>query len=171
VSRKARVSRKQRRSFTRAFKLAAVQRMASTESIVGLADELGVQRRLLYSWRDHLQTGGSAALRRAGRPPRADAAAIEAPIAPADVSDPAEARRRIEELERKIGQQQLELDFFRAALRHVKEPRPQRPSVPMKVRHPTPGNLHLWARKDDLAYAHAPDRQRRGDRRRQERRP
>ncbi len=112
-----------------------------------------------------------AALRRAGRPPRADAAAIEAPIAPADVSDPAEARRRIEELERKIGQQQLELDFFRAALRHVKEPRPQRPSVPMKVRHPTPGNLHLWARKDDLAYAHAPDRQRRGDRRRQERRP
>jgi hypothetical protein len=27
-------------------------------------------------------------------------------------------------LERKIGQQQLELDFFRAALRHVREQRP-----------------------------------------------
>ena len=35
--------------------------------------------------------------------------------------DPAAAARRIAELERKIGQQQLELDFFRAALRHVRE--------------------------------------------------
>jgi transposase len=30
------------------------------------------------------------------------------------------ARRRIAELERKIGQQQLELDFFRQALRQVR---------------------------------------------------
>jgi uncharacterized coiled-coil protein SlyX len=44
-------------------------------------------------------------------------------MAPIDVGDPASAERRIEELERKIGQQQLELDFFRAALRHVREQR------------------------------------------------
>jgi hypothetical protein len=31
------------------------------------------------------------------------------------------AARRIADLERKIGQQQLELDFFRVALRHVRE--------------------------------------------------
>jgi transposase len=126
VSKKVSVRRQPRRSFTQAFKLAAVQRMATTESIVGLADELGVQRRMLYSWRDHLQAGGAAALRRAGRPSRGDAAAIEASAAPADLTDPAEARRRIEELERKVGQQQLELDFFRAALRHVKEQRPRK---------------------------------------------
>ena len=36
------------------------------------------------------------------------------------VHDPAAAARQIAELERKIGQQQLELDFFRAALRHVR---------------------------------------------------
>jgi hypothetical protein len=30
---------------------------------------------------------------------------------------------RIDELERKIGQQLLDLDFFRAALRHVREQR------------------------------------------------
>ena len=42
---------------------------------------------------------------------------------PVDVTDPVEAGRRIEELERKIGQQQLDLDFFRAALRHVRERR------------------------------------------------
>lgn len=32
----------------------------------------------------------------------------------------AKARRRIVELERKIGQQQVELDFFQEALRHVR---------------------------------------------------
>ena len=125
MSKKVSVRRKPRRSFTQAFKLAAVQRMATTESIVGLADELGVQCRMLYNWRNHLQAGGAAALRRAGRPSRGDAAAIEAPAAPADLTDTAAARRRIEELERKVGQQQLELDFFRAALRHVKEQRPR----------------------------------------------
>jgi hypothetical protein len=30
------------------------------------------------------------------------------------------ARRRIEQLERKVAQQELDLDFFRQALRHVK---------------------------------------------------
>jgi transposase len=34
----------------------------------------------------------------------------------------------------------------------------------MKVRHQTPGNLDLRARKDDLAHAHAPDRDRRSGR-------
>jgi transposase len=37
--------------------------------------------------------------------------------------DAARAQRRITELERKVGQQALELDFFRAALRHVREQR------------------------------------------------
>ena len=126
MSRKVKVRRKPRRSFTQGFKLAAVRRMASTESIVGLAEELGVQRRLLYSWREHFQAGGVAALRRAGRPSRDATAAAEAPVAAADLIDPAAARRRIEELERKIGQQQVELDFFRAALRHVEEQRPKK---------------------------------------------
>ena len=33
------------------------------------------------------------------------------------------ARKRIAELERKVGQQQLDLDFFQRALRHVGAPR------------------------------------------------
>jgi hypothetical protein len=37
--------------------------------------------------------------------------------------DAVAAARRIAELEQKIGQQQLDLDFFRAALRHVGAPR------------------------------------------------
>jgi transposase len=117
------VPRQKRRSFTQAFKEAAVARMATADSIRGLARELNVEQRMLYHWRDRFQTGGSEGLRRVGRPSRIDAPAIEAAPSPVDVTDPAEARRRIEELERKIGQQQLELDFFRAALRHVREAR------------------------------------------------
>jgi transposase len=117
------VPRKKRRSFTQAFKQSAVERMATTESIRGLARELDVEQRLLYHWRDQFQSGGVEGLRRVGRPSRPTAAVIESPPAPVDLTDPAEARRRIEELERKIGQQQLDLDFFRTALRHVREPR------------------------------------------------
>lgn len=113
--------RKKRRSFTQGFKQSVVARMATTESIRGLAAELNVDSRLLYLWRDRFQTGGQDALRRAGRPLRLDTAASEAVPAPIEVTDPAEAQRRIGELERKIGQQQLELDFFRAALRRVRD--------------------------------------------------
>ena len=120
------MARRKRRSFTQAFKQSAVARMASAESIEGLATELNVGSGMLYRWQKQFQTGGLEALRRVGRPSRLDAAAIEAMAVPADVTDPAEARKRIEELERKIGQQQLDLDFFRAALRHVREQRPNK---------------------------------------------
>lgn len=118
--------RKKRRSFTQAFKQSAVARMATTDSVRGLAAELNVEQRMLYHWRDRFQTGGVEALRRIGRPSRSEALETEASRVPLDVTDPSEAQRRIDELERKIGQQQLELDFFRAALRHVKDQRPRK---------------------------------------------
>jgi hypothetical protein len=46
------------------------------------------------------------------------------------------SRKRIAELERKIGQQQVELDFVRRAVRHVGEAR--RPSDGPGVRASTP---------------------------------
>jgi hypothetical protein len=42
------------------------------------------------------------------------------PLRSALLNDGVAARRRIAELERKIGEQQGDLDFFRQALRHVK---------------------------------------------------
>ena len=113
--------KRKRRSFTQAFKQSAVGRMASTESIRGLAAELNVDSRMLYHWREQFQAGGGEALRRVGRPRRTLPAANEATAAPIDPGDPVASGRRIEELERKIGQQQLELDFFRAALRRVRD--------------------------------------------------
>jgi transposase len=117
------VARKKRRSFTQAFKQSVVARMASADSIRGLAAELNVDSRMLYHWRDQFQTGGLDGLRRVGRPPRLDTAKIETVPSPINVTDPGEVRKLIDELQRKIGQQQLELDFFRAALRHVREQR------------------------------------------------
>ena len=111
--------KKKRRSFTREFKLSVLARMQQAESIVGLAQELKLERKLLYCWRDKYAAGGSENLRRAGRPSATGAAGCEPPGEPAahTVSD---AQQRIAELERKIGQQQLEVDFFRAALQQVR---------------------------------------------------
>jgi transposase len=115
-------NKRRRRSFTREFKLATLARMKETENIVALADELGLERKLLYCWRDKYEAGGAENLRRAGRPAAADAAELNQPGEPAahTVTD---AQQRIAELEKKIGQQELELDFFRAALRQVRERR------------------------------------------------
>jgi transposase len=116
------VSRRRRRSFTRDFKLSVLKRMAETDSISHLARELGVERRLLYFWRDAYEAGGAAGLRRAGRPSREEVAEV-ALMEPDPAAAPAAPERRIAELERKIGEQQVALDFLRAALRHVREQR------------------------------------------------
>ena len=118
---KQKPDKKKRRSFTRAFKLSVLARMKQTESIVGLAQELGLERKLLYCWRDQYEAGGSENLRRAGRPSRASSTERSQPDA--SPPPPADAQQRIAELERALGRQQMELDFFRAALRHVREPR------------------------------------------------
>ena len=114
------MTQKEARVFSREMKLAALNRMFSGENVSALARELRLRRKLLYAWRDQFRSGGPDALRTRGRPrtvPPVSPATI-APVAPA-VDDLAKAKRRIAELERKIGQQQLELDFFQQALRQV----------------------------------------------------
>jgi transposase len=120
------VPRRKRRSFTQAFKQSVVARMASTDSIRGLAAELSINSRSLYHWRARFETGGLEALRRLGRPSRHDTAEAEPPPAPVDVTDLAQAQRQIGELQRKIGRHQLELDFFRTALQRVRERQPKK---------------------------------------------
>jgi transposase len=112
------------RIFSRELKLSVIRRMLAGESVSALARELQVGRKDLHVWRDRFRAGGAAALRGRGRPPKVVAPAAVASWAVPD--DLATAQRRIAELERKIGQQQLELDFFQRALRQVSEPR--RPS-------------------------------------------
>ena len=114
-----RLAKQKRRSFTREFKLSVLARMKETESIVGLARELGLERKLLYCWRDKYEAGGAEHLRRAGRPSAASSAERAQPGEPAAHSV-VDAQQRIAELERTIGRQQMELDFFRAALQQVR---------------------------------------------------
>ena len=110
--------KRKRRSFTQAFKLSVLDRMERCENITTLAAELGIERRMLYWWRDKYRSGGSEALRRAGRPTRLEALARQSAI-PSDPPDLAAAHARIADLERELGRRASELDFFRAALRRV----------------------------------------------------
>jgi len=111
---------KKARDFSREMKLAAVRRMMAGESVGALAREFKLRRHLLYLWRDHFRAGGPSALRTRGRPRKSEALANASVVATDDLSL---ARQRIAELERKVGQQHLELDFFRQALRQVEAKR------------------------------------------------
>lgn len=119
------MSKKPIRLFSREFKHEAVRRLLAGENVSALARELTVQRNDLYVWRDRFRLGGADALRGPGRPRKAEAVVKVATGDPA-ASQLDAAHQRIAALERKIGQQQLELDFFRQALRQVKGAR--RPS-------------------------------------------
>lgn len=123
--------------YSREFKLAALARMAAGENVSALARELGVLRKCLYQWQERFRAGGAVALRSRGRPTKTELLAMRTgetvpvvvgPVMPAAAppDELAQAQRRIAELERKIGQQDLELDFFQRALRHVEGTR--RPS-------------------------------------------
>ena len=108
--------------WTREFKLRAISRMDGAVDIKALAEELGVRRELMYLWRRKFLAGGAEALQPIGRPLNI-ARGFDEGLAPSSRPTEGTERRRIEELERKIGQQQQDLDFFRAALRQVRETR------------------------------------------------
>jgi transposase-like protein len=103
-------------------KRAAVGRVLQGEAVSTVARSIGVDRKRLYEWRDKYQVGGAEAVRRAGRPGKAEALHAQARARSRD--ELSAAHRRIAELERKIGEQQVDLDFFRRALRHIEEGRP-----------------------------------------------
>ena len=109
---------KKSRIFSRDYKLKAVQRILAGESPAALSKELKVLRKLLYEWKDAYQCGGVAALRTPGRPRKGEM--LGPPPKPrTERAELLQARERISELERKVGKQQLEIDFFAEALRRA----------------------------------------------------
>ena len=114
------MSTRKRRVFSREFKLSAVERLLAGETTAALSKELRISRGHLYQWCMHYRRGGPQALRPAHRPYKISSAAeIDPAVKAQRVADLSTARKRITALERKIGQQQLELDFFQQALRQV----------------------------------------------------
>jgi len=95
-----------RRQFTKEFKLAAVRRLEAGVSIGEAARALEVNPNVLHRWRREFRQGPGNVFPGNGKQRWSEG--------------------RIAELERKVGQQLLELDFFQKALRQVGKAR--RPS-------------------------------------------
>src|SRR5579872_2695216 len=105
------------RVFSWEFKVRVVQRMLDGESVTALHHELQIKRSVLYRWRHAYRKEGVVGLQRPqGRPP-----GVPNPPRPAGEPEGVAAARRIAELERKVGQQALDLDFFRRAFKRVNE--------------------------------------------------
>ncbi len=111
--------RGQWRKYEPEFKRQAVDRMLAGESPTAVARELGIRCKFLYQWRD--QGWGTLA--------QAVALETAAESGPGEeatpVSEQEGLRKKVAALERLVGQQAAELDFFAAALRNIGAPDPK----------------------------------------------
>jgi transposase len=104
------MSKRSLRVFSREFKHRTVLRLEKGERVAAVAEEAEVKPQLLYDWRAAYRAMGVAGLsRKRGRKPgwRRNQASASSP----------KPRARIAELERLVGRQQVDLHFFREALR------------------------------------------------------
>jgi transposase-like protein len=92
--------------YPKAFKQRAVERLNQCENIVALSQELGVSRRLLYTWREKLEP-------------------VESGNGPPATSRESTLRHEVSRLKRVLAEKVLEVDFFKGAL-HTVEARRQR---------------------------------------------
>ena len=110
-----------RRRFTREFKIAAVRRVLEGEGVGGVARDLDINFRVLWGWKKRVIEKGEEYLHELGRPKQR----LEARASDGLVED-ARQRRRVAELERLVGRQQMEIRFLAEALRQVEERRQQK---------------------------------------------
>jgi transposase-like protein len=89
------------------FKVAAIERVEQGERPSVVARQLKISEALLSRWRRRFRKSGPAGLSEIGRPRRGR---------PAGRRDP---EKRVAELERLVGRQQLAIDFLEQALRRV----------------------------------------------------
>ena len=92
-----------RRKFSKEFKVAAIRRLQGGQTAAEVTRALEVHPTELHRWRHELDEHGERAFQGIGKK-RAE-------------------ESRVADLERKIGQQALEVDFLKRALQHVEEQR------------------------------------------------
>ncbi|MDZ7637742.1 MAG: helix-turn-helix domain-containing protein [Bryobacterales bacterium] len=114
------------------FRVEIAEKMLAGGNVSALAEEFDLPRSMMYRWRDAYRADGPAGLkRRRGRPPgigtlpQTKPAGSRRPNAskapgPSDGAEEA-LRARIAELERKVGQQAVEIDFFKRVFRRLEE--------------------------------------------------
>jgi transposase len=109
-----------RRHFSRQFKVAAVRRVMGGESMTRVARDLEIGVELLWRWRKRVVEKGEAHLHGIGR------RAASTTSAETSQNEGESQRQRIADLERLVGEQQLEIRFLGKALRRVEELRQQK---------------------------------------------
>ena len=92
-----------RRMYTKEFKLAAVQRLEQGVSLGEVARALEVNPNVLHRWRREIRQGPGNVFPGHGKQRWSDG--------------------RVADLERKIGQQALEIDFLKGCLQRIEEQR------------------------------------------------
>lgn len=103
--------------FPKAFRQMAVDRLTQSDNIVELAKELGISRRLLYTWREKLEPWESH-----GPPANSREATL---------------RKEVSQLKRVLAEKVLEVDFFKGALHTVEARRQQNGTVGAQASTPT----------------------------------
>src|SRR5213592_3151300 len=105
------------RTFPTAYKLKAIKRAEGGEGVLPVARKLGISRKLLHDWIKAWKAYGPEGLNRkpGPKPGRRKRKPVQADGKKRSAL--AQASARIAELERLVGRQQLDIDFFRKALR------------------------------------------------------
>ena len=109
-----------RRRFSREFKIGAVRRVMEGERVGAVARDLGMAFGLLWRWKKRVVEKGEEHLYEIGRQKQRQRAR------PAEPPDDGGQQRRMAELERLVGRQQMEIRFLAKALRQVEERRQQK---------------------------------------------
>jgi transposase len=131
------------RVFSTEFKQSLMLRLEAGETLAGLAKETGIRRKLLYEWREAWRKLGVAGLNRKRGPKpgggrRVGKSALLSEGSAPDTANQSDtlklAQTRIAELERVIGRQQVDLDFFRQALQLRDAAEALAPTVPASTR-------------------------------------
>lgn len=113
----------QGRRHSHEFRVEIAQRMLGGECVKALSEQYGLPRSMMYRWRDAYRKGGPEGLQRPiGRPP----GSTSKPTTVTKNSTEENLRRRIAELERTIGRQSVEVDFFRGVFKRL-EAQPRAP--------------------------------------------
>jgi transposase len=105
------------------FKLSIVERMLAGENVVALAKQYKLARSMMYRWRDAYRQEGLSGLERGkGRQAGGSAAPPVKRAVQGQVSaEEQRLRQRVAELERKVGQQAVEIDFFKGVFKRLEE--------------------------------------------------
>ena len=106
--------------FPKAFRQMAVDRLTQCDNIGELAKELGISRRLLYTWREKLES-------------------VESGEGPPENSREATLRKEVSRLKRVLAEKVLEVDFFKGALHTVEARRQQSGQAGAQASTPTSG--------------------------------